>query len=189
MAGETVRDCWQLFQSALSFETVQQIIACGEAESAEQATVSAEAHVDKKVRRSIVRWVQDQWVRDKLWEFVKQANINAFGVDVMNVAELQFTEYHATESGHYDWHQDVSWSADGNFSPNADRKISITVQLSDPSEYTGGDFEFDECPTPNDAKPKGTVLVFPSYLRHRVLPVTSGTRKSMVAWFYGPRWR
>lgn len=184
-----MRDVWQLFRSALSPETVQQIIACGEAEEAHTATVSNQRQFREQVRSSTVRWVGDQWIRDKLWEFVKHANINAFGVDVMNVAELQFTEYHATENGHYDWHHDIHWQQDGDLKTNADRKLSITVQLSDPSEYRGGEFEFEECPTPADARAKGTILVFPSYLRHRVLPVTSGTRKSLVAWFHGPRWR
>ena len=189
MASQTVRDLWQLFRSALSPETVQQIIACGEAEEAHAATISNRDQLREQVRSSKVRWIGDQWIRDRLWEFVKQANINAFGVDVMNVAELQFTEYHATENGHYDWHHDVHWQQDGELKTNADRKLSITVQLSDSSEYRGGEFEFDECQTPTDARAKGTVLVFPSYLRHRVSPVTSGTRKSLVAWFHGPRWR
>ena len=75
-------------------------------------------------------------------------------------------------------------------SSRRDRKLSVTVQLSDPSEYEGGGFEFLECPNPDESsRKKGTVLVFPSYLKHRVLPVTKGTRKSLVAWFEGPRWK
>ena len=109
----------------------------------------------------------------------------AFNIDVDNQAEMQFTEYHAAQRGHYDWHQDVHW----NGQAAADRKISITVQLSDGDDYEGGDFEFDDVKTNADFRSKGTVLVFPSYLRHRVLPVTSGTRRSLVAWFFGPRWK
>ena len=85
-------------------------------------------------------------------EYVKRANINAFGVDVDNYAEMQFTEYHGTENGHYHWHHDIHWTAD----VNSDRKLSITVQLSDPEDYEGGGtFEFDECETPADAKARG----------------------------------
>ena len=61
--------------------------------------------------------------------------------------------------------------------------------MSDSNDYVGGDFEFDEIKTNVDFKSQGTIIVFPSYLRHRVLPVTSGVRKSLVAWFYGPKWR
>jgi PKHD-type hydroxylase len=120
-----------------------------------------------------------------LWEYVKKANINAFNVDVKNQVEIQFTEYTAEQSDHYDWHHDVHWSGETDF----DRKISITLQLSDPKEYDGGDFEFDEINTNADFKTKGTLLIFPSYLRHRVLPVTSGVRRSLVAWFWGPKWK
>jgi len=180
-----MRSLWQLWSAALTPEQVDNIIQAGEAQPPVGATVFGGSDVDREVRSSTVRWLHEQWVRDLLWEYVKQANINAFGVDVDNYAEMQFTEYHGTENGHYHWHHDINWNAD----VNSDRKLSITVQLSDPDDYEGGTFEFDECETPADAKARGTVLVFPSYLRHRVLPVTSGTRKSLVAWFHGPRWR
>lgn len=64
------------------------------------------------------------------------------------------------------------------------------MQLSDSSEYEGGSFEFMEVEQPQEeAKTKGTALIFPSYLQHRVTPVTEGVRKSLVAWFSGPRWQ
>ena len=184
MAGEALRELWQLWSGALSDEQVAQIISNGEKQAPVQAEIQAEGNVQTEVRTSTVRWLEDFGLRDMLFEYVKAANVRAFNVDVWNSAEIQFTEYHGTENGHYDWHYDVHW--DGK--TNSDRKISITVQLSDPSEYEGGNFEFRDCETP-EAKTKGSVLVFPSHLEHRVLPVTSGIRKSFVAWFYGPRWR
>jgi PKHD-type hydroxylase len=181
-----MRDLYQLWSGVLSDTEVEKIIATAEQYEPKSATIFASGdEANKEVRSSTIRWLPDQWVRDLLWEYVKTANTNAFAVDVENQAEMQFTEYHATEGGHYDWHHDVNW----NGQTPSDRKLSITVQLSDPREYGGGDFEFDEVSTTADFKSKGTVLVFPSYLRHRVLPVTSGTRKSLVAWFFGPRWR
>ena len=106
---------------------------------------------------------------------------------VYNVADIQFTEYLATENGHYNWHHDIDWQNNNGY----DRKLSVTVQLSEPSEYEGGNFVFDEVDSPdsNILKQKGTVLVFPSYLRHRVEPVTKGVRRSLVSWFEGPSWR
>jgi PKHD-type hydroxylase len=65
----------------------------------------------------------------------------------------------------------------------------MTVQLSDPSEYEGGLFKIENQEIPLWYREKGTVMVFPSYLRHRVEPVTRGVRRSLVAWFEGPRWR
>lgn len=142
---------------------------------------------DARVRSSEVAWLSgNEAVQDILWKYVKAANENAFHCQVENICDIQFTEYHANKGGHYDWHIDVNWDGDGF----RDRKLSVTVQLSDPSEYEGGGFEFGECQTPDaSSRLRGTVLVFPSYLQHRVLPIISGTRKSLVAWFEGPRWQ
>lgn len=182
LANQAVRLLWQLWPGAIDDDTVASIISLAEAQASQDATTFGASSPD--IRSSKVRWIQDVGLRNTLFEFVTMANTNAFGVDVYNHTDMQFTEYHATESGHYDWHHDINWEAE----INADRKLSITVQLSDPSEYSGGDFEFSECETPR-CKDKGSVLVFPSYLRHRVTPVTSGVRRSLVAWFYGPCWR
>jgi PKHD-type hydroxylase len=115
---------------------------------------------------------------------VELANENGFHIAVENRAELQFTEYTAEKNGHYDWHHDVQWNGQSGL----DRKLSITVQLSGADEYNGGDFEFDELKTNADFRSQGTVLVFPSYLRHKIHPITSGTRRALVAWFFGPKW-
>ena len=80
---------------------------------------------------------------------------------------------------------DVSFTNDVPY----DRKISFPVQLSDPSDYEGVDFGIHNQKLPDWHKEKGTVLVFPSYMLHKVNPVTKGIRRSLVAWFEGPRWR
>jgi PKHD-type hydroxylase len=141
----------------------------------------------KKIRSSKVVFLSEQVkVREVLYSFVCQANRSAFGVDITHVGDIQYTEYDAKENGHYDWHQDVNWFDEISFQ----RKLSIVVQLSDPIEYEGGDFLFKGLdPMPVEFKRKGSVLVFPSYLEHKVEPVTKGIRKSLVAWFEGPRWR
>jgi PKHD-type hydroxylase len=63
--------------------------------------------------------------------------------------------------------------------------------LSDPSDYEGGRFEFDNTlpQLPDEAFKKGSVIVFPSFHKHRVTPVTSGIRHSLVTWVEGPHWR
>jgi PKHD-type hydroxylase len=64
----------------------------------------------------------------------------------------------------------------------------MSVQLSEPDEYEGGELEFlnFEQPIPKDI---GSLIVFPSYLVHRVNPVTRGLRRSMVSWISGPPFR
>mgnify|MGYP001205851066 CR=1 FL=1 len=75
----------------------------------------------------------------------------------------------------------------------SDRKLSMTIQLSDSHEYEGGNFEFRDhisnIPPKEQLRKKGTVLIFPSFLYHSVQPVTKGTRKSLVTWIEGPAWR
>ena len=70
-----------------------------------------------------------------------------------------------------------------------DRKLSIIIQLSDPTTYEGGDFQFKELEQPQGFRDQGSILVFPSYNVHRITEVTGGTRNSIVCWMEGPRWR
>ena len=81
---------------------------------------------------------------------------------------------------------DVHWDTQLAY----DRKLSVVVQLCDPNSYEGGVFEFGGGPVaPKEFATQGSVLVFPSYLSHRVTEVTKGTRYSIVSWAEGPRWR
>ena len=119
-----------------------------------------------------------------------EANRNAFGFDLKMFTEIQFTEYSEKDLGTYDWHHDTAWVSPKLFR----RKLSLVIQLTDPDEYEGGRFEISkddctECPDPEKLKPKGTVIIFPSFLRHRVTPVTKGTRNSLVSWMEGPYFR
>ena len=114
-----------------------------------------------------------------------EANNCLWNFDLVTATEdLQFTEYYATNKGHYDWHLDTG---PDNLSI---RKVSITVQWSDPSEYEGGELELLRGRDPEIApKGKGVVVMFPSYIMHRVTPVTKGTRKSFVLWLGGGHYR
>lgn len=143
---------------------------------------------DKKVRSSKIKWIPQndewEWLYQKMMGMIVEANNSLWNFELHSVLDsIQYTEYHADENGHYDWHQD--------FGPGwlSRRKISVTVQLSDPSEYEGGDLEYwkggpveyaDKAP-----KGKGVVFIFPSYMMHRVAPVTKGIRRSFVLWVGG----
>ena len=179
-----MRQNWQMWSGGLSDTDLSMIFA--EASKINTHTAKTFNNADAKTRSSEIKWLTgNQSIQNILWGYVKAANENAFHCQIENICDIQFTEYHANKGGHYDWHIDVNWDGVSG----RDRKLSVTVQLSDSSEYEGGSFEFGECLTPDaSSRVKGTVLVFPSYLQHRVLPVTSGTRRSLVAWFEGPRW-
>lgn len=174
-----------MWESSLSPFLCDEIVArCRQLEQIEGTTFDN----NSEHRKSCIRWVaKDQDIHDAIWWHVSEANRNAFGLDVTEACDIQFTEYCSESGGKYDWHHDIDWNNMRAF----DRKLSVTVQLSDPKYYEGADFEFSEVENPErDAlRSKGTVLVFPSYLMHRVTPITEGTRYSLVAWFEGPRWR
>ena len=106
--------------------------------------------------------------------------------DIDGFESFQYTVYKSKTKQHYDWHIDS-----GNTYQKYERKISASIILSDPSKYEGGEFEcvlngrVDE---PFIGKPnKGDVIFFSSWMPHRVRPVTSGIRKSLVCWVMGAR--
>jgi PKHD-type hydroxylase len=97
--------------------------------------------------------------------------------------DMQYTVY-GSGGDHYNWHID---SGGSNPCP---RKLSLSLQLSDPSEYEGGNLEFMIGKDGNSAKKeRGLVVAFPAYRLHRVTPVTKGVRKSIVIWTTGPQFR
>lgn len=145
---------------------------------------------DKSVRSSSVKWIpqneQWQWLYEKLMNLAQDANNELWNFDLVSAPELiQYTEYYASEDGHYDWHQDIG--------PNEGslRKVSITVQLSESDEYEGGDLQIwtGGNSVMDTARGAGIVVVFPSYLMHRVSKVTKGTRRSFVLWVGGEHYK
>mgnify|MGYP001158571502 FL=1 len=183
---------WQMWSGGIAPQTCDLIIkACEELEPV-PAVVGDGANLEQintNVRRSEVRWAGDiKWINDLVMHFANRANKAAFGFDISFLEDIQYTIYNGTDEGYYDWHYDTFWANAGAF----DRKLSVTIQLSNPSEYQGGEFLLDsqyEQPNPNDLKTRGTVLVFPSPITHTVKPVTSGVRKSLVAWGEGPKFK
>ena len=145
------------------------------------------------VRSSITGWLQD---RNDYEKSVKQEIYNlfhnwnqSFNFELTNIYDMQYTVYPAEDNGYYNWHVDSWYGINGS---NEDRKLSLSIQLSESDEYEGGEFETESSfiPIPShEIKNRGTAIMFPSYIRHRVLPVTKGVRKSLVVWIEGPNWK
>ena len=138
---------------------------------------------NKKIRDSRVCWLNHNECPDvyaKLTDVINELNNKYFNFDLFGFMEdIQFTEYRAP-GGHYGKHIDRA-------SKSSARKLSVTLQLSDPSTYEGGDLEIYIGDKPDKAKrEQGCCNVFPSYVLHQVTPVTKGTRYSLVAWIGGP---
>ena len=175
---------WYSFDKGFSAEEVKRIEEYAQQLPRLKGDVSGINDFAKK-RKSIVRWIyrnpNTEWIYAKMISMADTANENLWQFDMFSANEaIQYTEYY-DDGGHYDWHIDMN----AGF-PLNQRKISMTVQLTDGSDYEGGEFEvMRSCDVEKLPKGKGTVLIFPSYLLHRVAPVTSGVRKSLVLWLGG----
>jgi len=141
-------------------------------------------------RRSSIKWVpfddEFKWIYDKIGDMAYEANKEMFHFDIWSMPEnIQYTEYYASEKGHYDWHMDCGMDE------LSQRKISVTVQLSESDDYTGGELQLWPGGTYPIQAPrgKGNVVIFPSFMMHRITPVLSGTRKSFVLWLGGGHYR
>lgn len=142
---------------------------------------------DDELRKSSVMYLdstpQNDWIYKRLAGAAIQSNQERYWFDLLGFHEkLQLTKY--GEGDFFDWHLDF-----GAAEISA-RKLSITVQLSDPDEYEGGDLQFMANQKIVTApREKGTAIVFPSFMIHRVTPITKGVRQSIVGWVSGPPFR
>jgi len=187
------------FQSALPHRICDDIVAYGKALKEETGvtfgfdpdnmTPNQQKQLEQK-RKSNVVWMNPQWIYRELHPLVHAANANAGWNYHWDWSEsCQFTKYDGTKKQHYDWHTDAGTRINKN---GKIRKLSMTVALVDGSEYEGGDFEInmsspdkEEIHVIKQAKIKGSVTIFPSFVWHRVKPVTAGTRYSLVNWHQG----
>jgi PKHD-type hydroxylase len=137
-------------------------------------------------RRSKIAFIQKTWefsdIYLRLFEYINRINNEFYKFNLTELSSyIQYTEYDESYKGHYDWHTDMGPDETSR------RKISVVVQLSDPLEYEGGELQISDGGNNRVCeKTKGTIIMFPSYLVHRVTPVTKGTRRSLVLWVTGP---
>lgn len=140
----------------------------------------------KQIRDSNISWLlptaETTWIFKKLEQIVIGMNREYFGFELHGLIEpIQFTRY-TEPGGKYKKHQDCG--------SQLIRKLSITIQLSDPNTYQGGDLLIYSGETPTFTnKKQGTITAFPSYMLHEVTPVTKGTRYSLVCWVSGPSFK
>ena len=153
---------------------------------------------DPEVRKTSVHFINDKdnKVNGLAWHFLREANKIRFNYDLEYFQSIQFAEY--KDGGFYGWHQDNT----GANEANEVRKLSLTLVLSNPDTFEGGELQFYNGDRPledmgvitkeqatNDIKAQGTAVVFDSLDWHRVTPVTKGIRHSIVCWTIGPNFR
>jgi PKHD-type hydroxylase len=147
--------------------------------------------LDKNIRRSKISWLNLKNSNADIWQkitwAVSEVNRQYFQFELSGCYEpFQLGCYTAEEKDHYKWHTDMAPGANG-----VPRKLSMSLLLSDPSEFQGGDLEV-MTGSDNIQKlelKKGRAWFFPSWVLHRVTPVTNGTRRSLVCWVGGPPFR
>lgn len=188
------QDCCShiIIPDALTKEECESIVRRGKNLTQKQAEVgSTEGKtLNDTVRRSTVGWfdyLKDSDIKDMIMHFARIFVREKFAYHITDLKDMQFTTYYgAPENGdHYDWHFDMFLDNKKPF----DRKVSFILQLSNTMDYEGGKFEIG-APFHNVqplAYEQGSVILFPSFVPHRVLPVTAGIRHSLVSWIEGPK--
>ncbi len=180
-----------VWDNAFTPDELSMLTAFGDGLTAETATLKSGTPDDairKEIRITQTAWIapspQSQWIYDRVQRVARALNDRSYQFDLRGFSEnLQYTIYNGTEGGHYGWHVDHG-------PLKVQRKLSLSVQLSDPSDYEGCNLEFQAGNKIETApRTRGSVVAFPSYVLHRVTPCTRGTRKALVAWTTGPKLR
>jgi PKHD-type hydroxylase len=134
------------------------------------------------IRKATIAWIgvqeDSQWLYEKVWATFLAVN-RWFKYDLFGlVDEIQFARYEVGDA--------IGWHLDTGGGQASTRKLSMSVQLCDDEDYEGGDLELCACPELDPHRRRGTIVIFPSFLAHRVTPITRGVRCSLVAWAHGP---
>jgi PKHD-type hydroxylase len=177
------------YTNAFDDNELKQIIEIAKGYQSKDATITGDPEgprVEEEVRSSNIKWLgfnlETEWIYKRILKYMEDANSQMWEFDWDGRTEaIQYTEYYDVKKGHYDWHMDVC-------SANPQRKISAVVLLDD--DYEGGLLELRSGHGVNHLeRKKGNLIVFPSYMLHRVTSVTKGTRRSLVIWSGGSYYR
>lgn len=173
------------FENCFSEDELQIILNLKNIFKLESSKIKSDHVVDYRISENF--WIpknstEYKWIYDRILTYVKIAN-KTYNFDLEKVIDdIQFTVYKSIQNGKYKWHYDILEDEIVTM-----RKLSISVQLSDENEYEGGELEIVTAPNNFIApKKKGTIIIFPSFLVHRVKEVKKGNRSSLVLWVDGP---
>jgi PKHD-type hydroxylase len=148
---------------------------------------------ERKVKLSFID-IKDHlnsWIFDKMNTLIGYYNDNNFGFDLIGYDYMQYAEY--SPSCHQNYHMDMNFALDTKYLSDTLRKMTVVLLLNEPNvDFTGGEFVLNLSSQERAdyvQLRRGSVLLFPSFLIHRVMPVASGLRKSLVVWPIGPKFR
>lgn len=173
-------------EGAILPHELQQIHQFWDDSESKKAELEGGKLTDESLRKSSVIGIRPgegkDWVFQRMNALIDQAN-QYYNFDLNGFYEpLQLAQYEAGDF--FDWHLDFGAGSSSN------RKLSLTIQLSDPSSYEGGDLEFRiNNKVVKAPRTQGTMIIFPSFIMHRVTKIKSGARRSIVGWVSGPAYR
>ena len=159
------------------------------------ANDKAEGLVDSRARTSKVSFhnpnEKNNWIFERFNMVIDNLNTKFYNFDINGYDGFQYAEYHGDELGKYEWHTDM-YIGEMPYDEEH-RKLSLVMLLNEPDvDFEGGDFELIQSSLTSPEKinlSRGKIIVFPSFLFHRVTPVLKGVRKSIVIWTLGPKFR
>jgi PKHD-type hydroxylase len=151
---------------------------------------------NNNIRRSKVNFFsksnETSWIFERFNNIIKSINDNFYGLDLNGYEKIQFTVYDSGDEGTYDWHMDTFLGKNINETDDT-RKLTLILLLNESGiDFVGGDLLLNMGMEKNALSiplHKGRIVAFPSFLIHKVTPVLRGTRKSLVIWVEGPKFK
>lgn len=188
---------WVFWDDAFSDTELQAIVNFCDIEGTGNSSLVGQHDIEKveEIRISEVKFhnrnEKTDWIFERLNNIIQATNERFYNFDLNGYDMFQYTKYFSDRRGRYDFHTDMIFGEaihQGNIIET--RKLSMTLCLND--DYEGGEFQLNlgmENASVTVPTFKGRAIFFPSFLIHRVTPVTSGIRKSIVVWVTGPKFR
>ncbi|HVW74888.1 MAG TPA: 2OG-Fe(II) oxygenase [Rhizomicrobium sp.] len=180
---------WQgLFNDA----ELDAIARLGDGLALEKAELSVGGQGREDIRRTLVAWMERGPQTEPLYRRMEEAvlalNARFFRFDLSGLASFQYALYGGADGGHFDWHKD--YGRDPADPAREPRKLTLSLQLSEPSSYEGCELQV-RAGNQIDIAPRarGTLVAFPANVLHQVTPIRAGVRKALVVWAVGPEFR
>jgi len=187
-------ESWGFIDNLFTAEECEKVKALAASLTVEKATVgsvieSGSQTLNLEIRKNTLSWLNSNdpeaaWIYQRLTDAVNTINAQFWEYRLDYIEVLQYTIYNQLDD-HYHGHVDMMLSGLHH------RKLSFSLQLDDPATYEGCDLETSDGSETwiSTIRKQGTFIAFPSWLRHRVTPLRSGTRHSVVGWVCGPKFK
>ncbi|MEO8301699.1 MAG: 2OG-Fe(II) oxygenase [Rhizomicrobium sp.] len=180
------------WQDLFNSRELDAIVRVGDGLAMEKAELSGGGTGYENIRATRVAWMprgaETETLYQRMEEAILELNARYFRFDLSGLAVFQYALYGGPEGGHFDWHKD--YGRDPTDPDQEPRKLTISLQLSEASDYEGCDLQLraghqiDTAP-----RTRGSLIAFPANVLHQVTPISRGTRRALVAWAVGPEFR